>query len=214
MILPPTRALKAALCLCLGIWTCAAPALEEEKRLRERQESHQVDAAGVSCELWNIDLPDFFSLADATDVARCLRAGGDPNERDTFGTTPLHIAAGVSTITPAVVKVLLDAGAQANARDKNGWTSLHYAAAASRTPAVVAALAKGGAGVNALAKDGKTPLHAAAIFSETPAVVKALLDAGANPTAKDESGKTPFDLAKANAALKGTEVLRRLGEER
>ena len=194
MILLP-KAGKAAVCFCLAVWTCAAPAL----------------AAGISCEVWNTRM--FFARAGATDVARCLKAGADPNERGEHGVTPLHQAAARSK-TPAVVKVLVDAGADIEARDKNGSTPLHWAAAASKTPAVVKVLLDAGAQVNALAKHGMTPLHIAAAASKTPAVVKALLDAGADPTGKDESGTTPFDLAKANAALKGTEVLRRLGEER
>ena len=67
-------------------------------------------AAGVSRELWNIDIRNFFSHADATDVDRCLEAGADPNEPGEAGEAPLHFAA-VYSITAAVVKALLDAGA-------------------------------------------------------------------------------------------------------
>ena len=114
----------------------------------------------------------------------------------------------------AEVSRCLEAGAQVNARNEKGLTPLHVAAGWSRTPPVVTALVKAGADLEARDKDTRTPLHHAARFGKTPAVVKVLLDADADPAAKDKKGRTPFDYAKRNAALKDTEVFRRLGEGR
>ena len=141
----------------------ANPALKGES-LRRRLEA-------VSCEGWNTK--GFFGLADAADVARCLKAGAKVNARDKTGQTPLHVVARHGK-NPAVVAVLVGAGARAGARDETG----------------------------------ATPLHAAALKSGSPAMVKALLEAGADAAARDEKGKTPRDYAKANPALKGTELHR------
>ena len=63
-------------------------------------------------------------------------------------------------------------------------------------------------------EEESTPLHFAASRSEVPAVVQVLLDAGADAAARDSKGKVPWDYAKANSALKGTEIYWRLNEER
>ena len=44
--------------------------------------------------------------------------------------------------------------------------------------------------------------------------VSRLLEAGGDVHARDGSNKTPFNYAKENAALKGTDVYRRLNEAR
>ena len=56
-----------------------------------------------------------------------VKAGADPNARDTRGGwTPLHLAAWFGK-TPAVVAALVDAGANPAARDKKGKTPSDYA---------------------------------------------------------------------------------------
>ena len=101
-----------------------------------------------------------------------------------------------------------------NARNEYGRTPMHYAAQGT-SPAMVTALAKLGAKLNEPdGRGGWTPLHLAAWFSKTPSVMAALLAAGADPAARDKAGKTPWDYAERNAALKGTDVYRRLSEER
>ena len=102
----------------------------------------------------------------------------------------------------------LKAGARVTARDKTGQTPLHVAARHGRNPAVVAVLVEAGARAGARDETGGTPLHAAALKSGSPGMVKALLEAGADAAARDEKGKTPRDYAKANPALKGTELHR------
>ena len=189
------RASLAGLCLWLAVATGAAPAL----------------AAEVSCDDWNTQ--KFFTRADGADVARCVKAGENPVSRSVFsGDAPLHFAAAYAT-DPAVIAALVKAGANPNARNLyKRTTPLHAAGAFGKTPAIIEALVKAGAKPNMRDKFKQTPLHAAARESRTPAVVAALLDAGANPAARNKSGKTPYDYAKENAALEGTEVLKRLKE--
>ena len=191
------RTMLTGFCLSLMAWMGATSAI----------------AAGVSCDDWNTQT--FFMGADETDISRCLKAGADPISRSIFnGDTPLHTAAAYSK-NPAVVAALIKAGVDPNARNLyKRTTPLHAAAAFSKSPEIVKALVKAGANPNVRDKYKQTPLHTAALDSKTPAVVEALLDAGANPSARNKSGKTPWDYAKENAALKGTDVYRRLNEAR
>lgn len=48
----------------------------------------------------------------------------------------------------------------------------------------------------------------------TASEVSAAIAAGADPAARDEDGKTPFDYMEDNEALRGTDVYRRLNEDR
>ena len=152
---------------------------EKEKKARaaarKRRLERQLRAARVSCGKWNTS--GFFKHAAQKEVSRCLKAGADPNARNKYDETPLHMAAKFSK-TPAVVAALKKAGAELNARDKEGRTPLHTAAVFGETPAVVTALVKAGVDLNARDKRGRTPLQFAGKFSQTPAVVAALRKAG------------------------------------
>ena len=134
-----------------------------------------------------------------------LTRGAAVNARNHADATPLHFATNL-----AVVKILLDRGADVNARDEHGSTPLHYVASRKRNTAVTKLLLDRGADVNARNENGATPLHYAAEFEKNPEVVKILLDRGADANAWDGKGQTPLDYLSRNAALRGTEVHRRL----
>ncbi|MDE0528681.1 MAG: ankyrin repeat domain-containing protein [Truepera sp.] len=143
---------------------------------------------------------EFFASATLAEVRGCLEAGARVNARNSWGTTPLHWAAGYSG-DPAIITTLLAAGAEVNAQDRDGDTPLHFAARFSDDPAVLRALLAAGAEVNARDEDGYTPLHLAAKWSDNPAVIEVLLASGADPSAWDYEGKIPWDYAKDRAEL-------------
>ena len=148
--------------------------------------------AEVDCKHWNT--PFFFQYADVQDVSRCLDAGNSPRERDSSGTTPLHLAAVHGG--PAQIRVLVDHGADLDAPDTKGHTALHLAAETWKdSQENIMALVDAGAGVEARDESGETPLHLAASRG-TLAKINALLDAEADVNARDTDGETP--LHKAN----------------
>ena len=153
---------------------------------------------------WNNTSPEVIRLL--------LKAGADVNAKDEYGNTPLHPAAAGST--PEVISVLLKAGADVNAKDDEwGSTPLHNAALQNENPEVMSVLLKAGADVNAKDDEwGNTPLYDAARANENPEVISVLLKAGADVNAKAENGSTALDYARDNDGLKGTEVIKELGE--
>ena len=150
----------------------------------------------LSCGHWtNLEGTEgFFKFATAADVSRCLTAGADPNARDKFNRTPLHLAV-MHNDNPAVLAVLLDAGADLDARDHWDWTPLQFASVRGENSVAVAALLDAGAAPNLHDQDGSTPLHNAASWHDNPTVAAALLDGGADPNSRDQLGRTPLHLA-------------------
>ena len=153
----------------------------------------------ISCRNWaDFDgAREFLKNATAEDVSRCLSAGADPNLRDEYDLTLLHIEA-QSNDNPAVLWALLAGGADLHARDKWGKTPLHWAAATNGLPAVVAALLDAGADLHARDDRGMTPLHAAAQQTISPAVLAVLLDAGGDLHLGDKWGSTAVHYAAWN----------------
>ena len=112
--------------------------------------------------------------------------------RDTFGGTPLHVAAASGRW--GVVEVLVAQGADVNATASNGVTPLHLAASLGHQKVAELLLANG-ADVNAADPEWKvTALHSAAGFGRRQ-MVELLLAKGADVNARNTYGQTPLDVA-------------------
>ena len=122
-------------------------------------------------------------VASPAIAERLIASGVQPETRDSYGRSPLHLAAKLGAA--GVVRVLLAHGADPRARDDEGLTPLHSAASA----AVASLLIRYGAPVNLVAQaSGEAPLHRA----RTAEVAAALLGAGATLNRRDALGRTPL----------------------
>ncbi|MHC4153820.1 MAG: ankyrin repeat domain-containing protein [Planctomycetota bacterium] len=166
--------------------------------------------------------PTLFAAVNAGDLDAVLKLVGlhaDVNEKDAWGQTALHRAAGGGSIpiesTRALVRkplakmvnfatcahiaqVLIDAGADVNARSDSNWTPLHFAVFAGNTQ-VAKVLIGNGAHVDPRDGTGLTPLHMAvveAVFSGSSGMVNLLLESGAGPNVRDNLGETAADIVK------------------
>ena len=115
---------------------------------------------------------------------RLLAAGADPNRRRLFRwRTPLHLACSVSskgTVSPDVVRELLQGGADPNARDRELMTPAHV-------------LAASGGGAASTGGTAAVPHHAVADAAAACAV--ALWRGGASFQLADAAGLTPYATA-------------------
>ncbi|MEG4804154.1 ankyrin repeat domain-containing protein [Microcoleus sp. ARI1-B5] len=122
-------------------------------------------------------------FAGSKEVAELLIAKGvDVNAKDTYGLTPLHMAAVFDRIK--VAQTLIAKGA-----DINAWTGSQYFNRTplffARSPEMAKLLIAKGADVNAKNKNGMTPLHTA----RSKAIAQILLSAGAKINIKEENAR-------------------------
>ncbi|MHC9538438.1 MAG: ankyrin repeat domain-containing protein [Vulcanimicrobiota bacterium] len=132
--------------------------------------------------------------------ALLLQRGAQIHAKDTFGQTPLHIAAYVGNAT--LVELLLKKDAHTGSVDKNGRNPLHLAAWGNHLKVVEMLLA---AGASADHRDsaGFTPLHLAVTKREdTSNAVRALISHGADVNARERSGETPLFYARNIGTVK------------
>ena len=143
-------------------------------------------------------------------ITTLLKHGADLNATYWFNGpwTVLNVA--VLGSNPAVITTLIKHGADVNAKTDSDWTALMTAAMYNSNPEVMAVLIQNGADVNAKDESGMTALIAAATHNSNPAIIAELTKNGADINAKDSSGKRAIDYAKANPALKNTNVLNML----
>jgi ankyrin repeat protein len=119
--------------------------------------------------------------ADLDRVRELLAAGGDPNEYDDSGYTPLLWAAfkgAVGDHLPVVI-ALIAAGANVNAITRGGDSSVLMLAVQAGSENLARALVNRGAAVDHAA-DGVTPLMVAARQGDTQ-IARTLLELGADP---------------------------------
>ena len=142
------------------------------------------------------------------EVRRLIVQGVDVNEKDKYGDTPLHYAAGYGRIN--VVKLLMEKGANPNAKNENGATPLHHAMYKSGNAETVKELIKGGADVRAKTKIGNTALHLLASRRSpvvTEEIFKVLIKNGANVKAVDKDKDTPLHSAARNGNARLVKLL-------
>ena len=135
---------------------------------------------------------------DTEAVNQLIRAGLDPNDWNSRGYSPLHLAADQGLLD--IVVALLEGGADPSIGtpedDKRmgcGRTPLHFAADGGHLD-VVTALLGSGADPNTVDFFGDTALHQAAEEGHAE-VLSALLDSGADRSLKGKDGKTALDNA-------------------
>lgn len=121
-----------------------------------------------------------------------LEQGGDVDERDPGGGTPINHAVIEGNVE--LVLELLRHRASVNATDDRGWTALHFAAETHRVEEA-RLLIEHGARIDAQDHHGNTPLWRAVFaFKGAGAMIELLLANGADKTRKNKHGVSPSEL--------------------
>jgi ankyrin repeat protein len=149
--------------------------------------------------------------AGKIDTVRTLLAErGDPNARETDGTTALHWAAHFDNL--AAADLLIKAGADVNAGNRYGVTPLWLACINGSAP-MIERLLTAGADANTAMPEGDTALMTAARTGNA-AAVRALLTRGANVNAIENwKGQTALMWAAATNNVAAVEALVEAGAD-
>lgn len=128
-------------------------------------------------------------------VQLLLDKGLDPDVRDDWGWTPLHVA-----INPETAKALIDGGANIHAKAKDGNEAIHSLIGENMLDSVKYLLSLG-VDVDTHGKNNITPLHQAVIFNHVDGA-QLLLDNGANIKAVDSNEMTCLHFARSEAMVR------------
>lgn len=128
------------------------------------------------------------NLAVIHDRIECIKilleAGVNPNLRDDFEYTAIHLARSVDAI-----KLLLQHNADIHIKTNDGCTVLHSMAAWGNSNKCIEYFIEQGLDINETDMGGNTPLHTA-LFRNNIECVKFLIDNGANTEIKNNRGYT------------------------
>ena len=139
--------------------------------------------------------PILYCLAQSKDEQwnrKLLRHGSNPNWRDSYGDTALHVA--LRNRRPEIVRHLLKLGADVNAANNGNGCPMHVAGISPEGAALIPDLIKRGADVNVLDNFEETPLQRA-VGSSCLAGVKMLLKHGAELGIPNHRGETAMHQA-------------------
>ena len=128
-------------------------------------------------------------------VQLLLDKGLDPNVRDDWGWTPLHVA-----INPETAKALIDGGADIHAKAKDGNEAIHSLIGENMLDSVKYLLSLG-VDVDTHGKNNMTPLHQASIFNHIDGA-ELLIKNGADIKAVDDNGMTCLHFARSEGMTK------------
>ena len=148
-----------------------------------------------------ITLNSFIVRAGFTTIAENF--GVDVNQTNTYGETPLWVAAQHGQLDAA--KILLEGGAEVNQANTYGETPLFIAAQQGQL-AVAKLLIERKADVNQAMNDGTTPLHIATLNGQL-AVAKLLIERKAEVNQAMTDGATPLHIAARNGQLYVAQLL-------
>ena len=128
-------------------------------------------------------------------VQLLLDKGLDPNVRDDWGWTPLHVA-----INPETAKALIDGGADIHAKAKDGNEAIHSLVGENMLDSVKYLLSLG-VDVDAYGKNNMTPLHQAAVFNHIDGAELLIMN-GADIKAVDDNGMTCLHFSRSEGMTK------------
>ena len=128
-------------------------------------------------------------------VQLLLDKGLDPNVRDDWGWTPLHVA-----INPETAKALIDGGADIHAKAKDGNEAIHSLVGENMLDSVKYLLSLG-VDVDTHGKNNMTPLHQASIFNHIDGAELLIMN-GADIKAVDDNGMTCLHFARSEGMTK------------
>lgn len=157
-----------------------------EKLIAKGANVNNVDAIGNN-ELVNALIVD----AELWTIRRLIELGVDVNAKNSYGESPLYIAAKVSNAE--VIQALLEGKADPKSLTNDGATPLH-SAARTDTPEIIKVLIDAGVPIDGAMNDGWQPIHVSAEAGNLE-TLKKFIELGADKNATTAEGKTPLDIA-------------------